>query len=89
MAERVDFNSVKISNAIKGAARWNRCEIKKVKFWSYCTAIGYKYNWELEEKSITVEEIQNIVERTLYWKRPKEIGNAYSIIEEKELRLEK
>ncbi|NLP28801.1 MAG: anaerobic ribonucleoside-triphosphate reductase [Clostridia bacterium] len=74
---KADFNSVKITEAIKGAAQeitFNLKESEAVeltqKVIKKIEALGFDY--------ISVEDIQNIVEKTLIENGYYEIGNSYS-----------
>ncbi|SMC26482.1 ribonucleoside-triphosphate reductase class III catalytic subunit [Clostridium acidisoli DSM 12555] len=73
----VEFNSVKISNAIKGAAEEIGIIIKVSEVLSVTQQV-IKQLEEMNLEYITVEEIQNIVEETLIKKGFKDIGFAYS-----------
>jgi len=73
---KVEFNSIQITNAIKGASEEIGYELKESDF----IDLTQKVIREIEDinvKEIKVEEIQNIVEKTLLENSYMEIGNAY------------
>jgi ribonucleoside-triphosphate reductase (formate) len=73
----VEFNSVKITDAIKGAAQ----EIAYVLKESEAVKLTQKVIKRIEESeysNVTVEEIQNLVESTLIVNGYREVGIAYS-----------
>lgn len=73
---RVEFNSVKITNAIKGSAdeiSYNLLESEKIEL----TQKIIKRIENLNVEELTVEEIQNIVQSTLLENGHKPIGVAY------------
>ena len=71
-----DFNTVKISNAIKGAAEEIGASFKESEIMEL-TQIVVKELENLNESAVTVEKIQNIVQETLMNKGYIEIGKAY------------
>lgn len=74
---KVQFNSVKVTEAIKGAAReiaYNLKESEAIEL----TQKAIKNIEELEKKSISVEQIQNIVEKVLLESGHNQIGTTYS-----------
>src|SRR5665647_3486817 len=73
----VKFNSVKITNAIKGAADEIGVILKESEVVAL-TQKAIKAIEDLNTEKITVEEIQNIVERVLLTNECKGIGSAYS-----------
>lgn len=73
----VEFNSIKISNAIKGAAEEIGISIKISEILELTQELIRKLE-EMDLQRVTVEEIQNMVEETLLHKGYKEIGIAYS-----------
>ena len=73
----VDFNSIKITNAIKGAAEEIAYLLKESEATQLTQKVMEKLE-DLEEEQITVEEIQNIVQETLVENDFKLIGNTYS-----------
>ncbi len=74
---KVEFNLTKISNAIKGAADEIGFEIKESEILKLCQIV-IKTIESLEENSVTVEHIQNIVQTTLIENGYEEIGNVYA-----------
>lgn len=74
---RVEFNSVKITNAIKSAAEEIAFSLKESEAIELTQKVIKKIE-ELNEKEITVEEIQNIVQMTLLENDFKQIGITYS-----------
>lgn len=72
-----EFNSVKISNAIKGAAEEIGISIKTSEVLELTQKIIIRLE-DMDLQYISVEEIQNIVEDTLIKNDFKEIGFAYS-----------
>lgn len=71
-----DFNTVKIGNAIKGAAEEIGANFKESEIMEL-TQIVVKELENLNESAVTVEKIQNIVQETLMNKGYIEIGKAY------------
>ena len=74
---KVQFNSVKVTEAIKGAAgeiAYNLKESEAIEL----TQKAIKNIEELEKKSISVEQIQNIVEKVLLESGHNQIGITYS-----------
>ena len=74
---RVEFNSVKITNAIKGSAdeiSYDLLESEKIEL----TQKIIKRIEDLKVEELTVEEIQNIVQSTLLENGHKPIGIAYA-----------
>lgn len=74
---KVDFDSVKITNAIKGAAEEIAFNIKESEAYELTQKV-IKQLEDLEKTEITVEEIQNIVENILVHNGFQLIGNTYS-----------
>lgn len=73
----VSFNSVKISNAIKGASDELGLSIKESEILDLTQAVISQLE-KSDEERLTVEEIQDIVQKTLIEKGYKEIGNIYA-----------
>jgi ribonucleoside-triphosphate reductase (formate) len=73
----VEFNSVKITDAIKGAAAEIAVNLRESEAIELTQKVMRRVE-ELEKTSLTVEEIQNLVEKTLLENDYKEIGYAYS-----------
>jgi anaerobic ribonucleoside-triphosphate reductase len=74
---RVEFNSIKITNAIKGACLELGHELKESELIEL-TQKAIKEIENLEKEDIMVEDIQNIVESTLLNGGYKELGIIYS-----------
>ncbi|MDW8802446.1 anaerobic ribonucleoside triphosphate reductase [Clostridium sp. A1-XYC3] len=74
---KVEFDSIKITNAIKGASEEIGYDLKESDFIDL-TKKTIKQIEELNITEINVEEIQNIVETILLENSHKEIGIAYS-----------
>ena len=73
----VDFNSVKITNAIKKASDETAIYLKESEIINITQKVLKKIE-DLNKGKIAVEEIQNIVEKTLIECGYKQIGNSYS-----------
>lgn len=73
----VDFNSVKITNAIKKASEETAIYLKESEIINITQKALEKIE-SLNKEKIAVEEIQNIVEKTLIECGYKQIGNSYS-----------
>lgn len=73
----VDFNSIKITNAIKGACDEIGVVVKESEIIELTQKVMMKLE-DLEAEKISVEDIQNIVEQILISNGYKDIGNAYS-----------
>ena len=74
---RSEFNSVKITEAIKGAAQEITFSLKESEAIELAQSVIKKIeSWGCED--VTVEQIQNLVEETLNENGYKEIGSAYS-----------
>lgn len=73
---KVDFNSIQITNAIKGASEEIGYDLKESEFIDLTQKVIKKIE-DLNMNELNVEEIQNIVEETLLENDYKEIGNAY------------
>ena len=74
---RVDFNSIKITNAIKGACMELGDELKESELIEL-TQKAIKAIENLDKEDIIVEDIQNIVESTLLNGGYRELGIIYS-----------
>ncbi|MBV7272717.1 anaerobic ribonucleoside triphosphate reductase [Clostridiaceae bacterium UIB06] len=74
---KVEFDSIKITNAIKGASEEIGYELKESEFIDL-TQKAIKKIEELNLEQLNVEEIQNIVENTLLENNYREIGITYS-----------
>jgi ribonucleoside-triphosphate reductase len=74
---RVSFNSIKITNAIKGAADEIAVNLKESEAIELTQKV-IKAIEEMDTSDITVEDIQNTVEKILLENSFKGIGNAYS-----------
>jgi ribonucleoside-triphosphate reductase len=74
---KVEFNSVKVTEAIKGAAREIAFNLKESEAIELTQKVIKRIE-ELEKKRISVEEIQNLVEKTLLENGYNEIGSTYS-----------
>ncbi|AND83360.1 anaerobic ribonucleoside-triphosphate reductase [Clostridium tyrobutyricum] len=74
---KVEFNSIKITNAIKGASDEIGFELKESEFIDLTQKIT-EHIESLNLKEIKVEDIQNIVEEVLISKEYRTIGQAYS-----------
>lgn len=74
---KVEFNSVKITNAIKGACGEIGNELRESELIEL-TQKAIKEIEALEKPSIKVEDIQNIVESTMIKAGYKELGTIYS-----------
>lgn len=72
-----EFNTVKIANAIKGASEEIGFDMKESEI-IHLTQKVIKTIEDLNPEKLTVEEIQNIVEKILIFNDYKEIGNAFS-----------
>lgn len=72
-----EFNSLKISEAIKGAAEEISFFLKESEVMEL-TQRAVKSIEELEQERVTVEEIQNLVEKILLQNGHRSIGVAYS-----------
>lgn len=74
---RSEFNSVKITEAIKGAAQEITFSLKESEAIELAQSVIKKIeSWSCDD--VTVEQIQNLVEETLNENGYKEIGSAYS-----------
>lgn len=73
----VSFNLVKISNAIKGASEEIGFPIRESENLELTQAV-IKQLEKMGKESISVEEIQNVVQKTLIEKGYNEIGAIYS-----------
>ncbi len=74
---KVDFDSVKITNAIKGASEEIGCELKESEFIDLTQKVIQCLE-KLNLKEINVEDIQNIVEEVLLKRGYLKIGLSYS-----------
>jgi ribonucleoside-triphosphate reductase len=74
---KVEFNSVKVTEAIKGAAREIAFNLKESEAIELTQKVIKRIE-ELEKKRISVEEIQNLVEKILLENGYNEIGSTYS-----------
>lgn len=74
---KVEFNSIKITNAIKSASEEIGCELKESDFIDLTQKVIKKIE-ELNVKEMDVEEIQNIVEEVLLKNGHRKIGLVYS-----------
>jgi len=74
---KVEFNSIKITNAIKGACGELGNELKESEFIELTQKVMKKIE-DLEKSEILVEDIQNIVESILINGGYKELGITYS-----------
>ncbi len=74
---KVEFNSIKVTNAIKGSSEEIGYDLKESDFIDLTQKV-IKQLEELEINEINVEQIQNMVERTLLRNGHREIGIAYS-----------
>ncbi len=74
---KVEFDAVKISNAIKGAAEEIAFDMKESEIMSLTQRVIKKIE-DSHKKEISVEDIQNLVERVLIDNNFNEIGYAYS-----------
>jgi ribonucleoside-triphosphate reductase len=72
-----EFNSIKITDAIKGAAQEITFRLRESEAVELTQKVIKRLE-ELEKNYVTVEEIQNIAEATLIENGYKEIGLAYS-----------
>ena len=72
----VEFDSIKITNAIKGAAMEIAFNLKESEA-LFLTELVTKNIEKTGKDKISVEEIQNIVEKVLVENNHKEIGNTY------------
>lgn len=73
----VEFNSVKVTEAIKGAAREIAFNLRESEAIELTQKVIKKIE-ELDKESISVEEIQNVVEKTLLENGHNEVGITYS-----------
>lgn len=83
---KVEFDSIKITNAIKGASEEIGYELKESDFIEL-TQKTIKQIEELNITEINVEEIQNVVEKVLLENSHREIGIAYSNYRKERTRL--
>jgi ribonucleoside-triphosphate reductase len=74
---KVEFNSIKITNAIKGSSEEIGYDLKESEFTDLEQKVIKKIE-DLNATEINVEEIQNIIEGLLLENDYKEIGMAYS-----------
>lgn len=74
---RVEFNALKISNAIKGASEEIGLTIKESENLELTQAVIRQLE-KLDSENVTVEQIQNMVQETLIEKGYKEIGSTYA-----------
>jgi ribonucleoside-triphosphate reductase len=74
---KAEFNSVKITEAIKGAAQEITFHLKESEAIDLTQKVIKRLE-DLEYENVTVEQIQNLVEKTLIENGFKEIGNSYS-----------
>ena len=74
---KVEFNSIKITNAIKSASEEIGCELKESDFIDLTQKVIKKIE-KLNVKEMDVEEIQNIVEEVLLKNGHRKIGLVYS-----------
>lgn len=82
----VDFDSVKIANAIKSAAEEIAFNIKESEIMELTQKVIKKIE-QLYEKQISVEEIQNLVQMTLLENNYKQIGMTYASYRSERTRL--
>ncbi|AKA71124.1 anaerobic ribonucleoside triphosphate reductase [Clostridium scatologenes] len=73
----VEFDSMKITNAIKGSSEEIGYDLKESEFIELTQKV-IKQLEELDANEINVERIQNLVEKTLLENDYREIGTAYS-----------
>lgn len=73
----VEFNSVKIAKAIRGASEEIAFNLKESEIIELTQRVIEKIEDE-EKQCITVEEIQNIVEKVLFEKEYEIVGSTYS-----------
>ncbi|MCH5138784.1 anaerobic ribonucleoside-triphosphate reductase, partial [Clostridiaceae bacterium UIB06] len=73
---KVEFDSIKITNAIKGASEEIGYELKESDFIDLTQKVIRQIE-DIEVDELNVEEIQNIVEKILLENSYREIGNAY------------
>ncbi|NMM61602.1 anaerobic ribonucleoside triphosphate reductase [Clostridium sp. P21] len=73
---KVEFDSIKITNAIKGSSEEIGYDLKESEFIELTQKV-IKQLEELNADEINVEQIQNFVEKTLLKNNYREIGTAY------------
>ncbi|WP_027623610.1 anaerobic ribonucleoside triphosphate reductase [Clostridium lundense] len=74
---KATFDSTKITNAIKGASEEIGYNLKESEFIDLTQKVIRRLE-DTEEKEISVEEIQNILEKTLLENNYREVGTAYA-----------
>jgi ribonucleoside-triphosphate reductase len=74
---KVEFNSIKITNAIKGASDEIGCDLKESEFIDLTREVISRIE-KINLEEIDVENIQNIVQEVLMEKKYTRIGFAYS-----------
>ncbi|QBD84002.1 anaerobic ribonucleoside triphosphate reductase [Clostridium tetani] len=83
---RASFNSIKIANAIKRASEEIGFELKESEFMNLTQNVIKVLEKSVKDE-ITVEEIQNLVERTLMENNYKNIGRAYANYRQERTRI--
>ena len=74
---KVEFDSIKITNAIKGATEEIGYDLKESEFIELTQKVIKKIE-EINVEQLNVEQVQNIVENTLLENNYREIGVTYS-----------
>ena len=83
---RVPFNSIKIANAIKRSSEEIGFNLKESDFFNLTQNVTKSLE-KLDREQITVEEIQNLVEKTLMKNDYKNIGRAYANYRQERTRI--
>lgn len=83
---RVSFNAIKIANAIKRASEEIGFELKESEYINLTQNV-IKSIEKLTKDEITVEQIQNLVQRALMENDYKDIGRAYANYRQERTRI--